>query len=334
MKLLVLGGTIFVGRHIVEAALARGHEVTLLTRGQHNPDLFPEAEKLRGDRDGGLDALQGRTWDAVIDTCGYFPRVVRQSAELLSQAVGLYVFVSSISVYKDYSAVGMDENSPLATIPDEAVEEITGETYGALKVLCEGVVEAACPSRALIIRPGLVVGPHDKSGRFTYWPRRVAEGGDVLAPGRPEKRVQFIDARDLAEWTIRLTEAGRAGVFNAVSADPNWTMGRLLDESKAVSGSDARFRWVPDDFLLSEGVAPWSDLPLWLPDTDEWAGAAFLSAARAVSAGLTFRPLAETIRETLDWDATLDESERPSAGIRREREAELLQKFSENRLTP
>ena len=329
MKLLILGGTIFVGRHIVDAALTRRHEVTLFNRGQHNADLFPDVEKLRGDRDGGLEALAGRTWDAVIDTCGYVPRIVGQSAALLAPAVGRYVFVSSISVYHDFAAEGMDETSPVATMPDESVEEVTGETYGPLKALCEQVVEAACPNRALILRPGLIVGPHDKSGRFTYWPHRVAEGGDVLAPGKPEKRVQFIDVRDLAEWIIRMVERGETGLFNAVSDDSSWTMGRLLEESKAVSGSNARFHWLPDEFLLAEGVAPWSDLPLWLPRTDEWLGADSLSAARAVAAGLTLRPFPDTIRDTLDWDRTLNPAERPSAGITREREAELLQKFSQ-----
>ena len=256
MRILTLGGTQFVGRHLTEAALARGHEVTLFHRGQHGADLYPQAEALRGDRDGGLGALRGRTWDVVLDTCGYVPRVVRQSAALLSKSVGHYVFVSSISIYRDFAVSGIDETYPMATMPDETVEKVTGETYGPLKVLCERVVEEAFPGRSLVIRPGLIVGPHDKTGRFTYWPRRVAEGGDVLAPGRPDKRVQFIDARDLAEWMIRLIERAETGTFNAVSDDATWTMGRVLDACRAVSGSDARLVWVPDDFLLAQGLTP------------------------------------------------------------------------------
>ena len=256
MKILVLGGTIFVGRHLTEAALARGHEVTLFHRGRHGADLFPGVETLHGDRDGGLDVLKGRAWDAIIDTCGYVPRVVRQSADLLSGSAERYVFISSISAYRDFAALGIDESYPTGTMPDETVEEVTGETYGPLKVLCERAVEEAFPGRALILRPGLIVGPHDKTGRFTYWPRRVAEGGDVLAPGRADKRMQFIDARDLAEWTIRLIERAMIGTFNAVSDDVTWTMGRVLEESRTISGSDARFVWASDGFLLAQVVTP------------------------------------------------------------------------------
>ena len=337
MKILVLGGTQFVGRHLTEAALARGHEVTLFHRGQHGAELFPDVERIHGDRDGGLEGLKGRTWDAVVDTCGYVPRVVRESAQLLANSVERYVFVSSISIYQDFAVRGIDETYPGATMPDETVEEITGESYGPLKVLCENVMEEVFPGRALIIRPGLIVGPHDKTGRFTYWPRRVSEGGDVLAPGRPDKRVQFIDARDLAEWTVRLIEAKDTGVFNAVSDDPTWTMGRVLEESLTVSDSDARFQWAADGFLLAEGVAPWADLPLWLPDAPEWVGADSISVAKAVAKGLTFRPLAQTVADTLAWDRTQpvgDHPTGPKAGISRERERELLEKLSKNFTTP
>ena len=337
MKILILGGTMFVGRHLTEEALARGHEVTLFHRGQHGGDLFPQVETLNGDRDGGLDVLKNRSWDVVLDTCGYVPRIVRQSAALLSQAVNRYVFISSISIYRDFAVQGIDEAYPGATMPDESVEEVNGETYGPLKVLCERVVEEACPGRALIVRPGLIVGPHDKTGRFTYWPRRVAEGGDVLAPGRPDKRVQFIDARDLAGWTVRLIERAETGTFNAVSGDTTWTMGRVLDTCRAVSGRDARFVWASDDFLLAQGLAPWTDLPLWLPDSPEWIGADSISAARAVAAGLTFRSLTQTVSDTLAWDQALPTEARAvtlKAGITRERERELLGKLSENFTAP
>lgn len=333
MKLLILGGTEFVGRHMAEAALARGHDVTLFHRGQHGAELFPQAEHVLGDRDGGLDALRDRTWDAVLDTCGYVPRVVRQSVDVLARAAGHYTFVSSVSVYQDFAVPGIDEDYAVAVMPDETVEEVTGETYGPLKILCEQAVCDSFPDRALVVRPGLVVGPHDKTGRFTYWPRRVAEGGDFLAPGRPGRRVQFIDARDLAAWTVSMIERRVAGTFNAVSDDPTWTMGRLLDECQAVSRVQANPVWADDAWLLGEGLQPWTDLPLWLPDTPEWAGAESVSVARAVAHGLTFRPLVETVADTLAWDKTLvadDRPQGPKAGITRDRERALLVKIRRN----
>ncbi|HZO86929.1 MAG TPA: NAD-dependent epimerase/dehydratase family protein [Chthonomonadaceae bacterium] len=326
MNLLILGGTVFVGRHLVEAALARGHTVTLFNRSQHNPELFPEVEKLRGDRDGDLGALQGRHWDAVLDTCGYVPRIVRASAELLADAVPHYTFISSISVYKDLSIPGMDENAPVGTLEDETTEEITAETYGPLKVLCEQAAEEAMPGRVLTIRPGLIVGPHDPTDRFTYWPHRVAQGGEVLAPGRPEQTVQFIDARDLAEWNIRLIEAGQTGVYNATGPDYPLTMGRLLDECKAVGGSDARFTWASQEFLQQEGVQPWTELPLWVPEEPDMAGFNAVNCDKAIAAGLTFRPLSDTIRDTLAWDATRPADREWRAGLKPERERELLEK--------
>jgi len=334
MKLLILGGTEFVGRHMAEAALARAHDVTLFHRGKHGAELFPQAEHVLGDRDGSLDALAGRTWDAVLDTCGYVPRVVRQSAELLAGAAGHYTFVSSVSVYQDFAVPGISEDYPIAVMPDETVEAVTGETYGPLKVLCERVVRRSFGDQALVIRPGLVVGPHDKTGRFTYWPRRVSEGGDFLAPGRPGRRVQFIDARDLAAWTVSMIERRVAGTFNAVSDDSTWTMGRLLDECQRAGAVQAIPIWADDAWLLGEGLQPWTDLPLWLPDTAEWGGAASVSAARAVAHGLSFRPPAETVADTLAWDQSLLLGGRPTAGITRDRERELLQKLSENLTSP
>src|SRR5436305_843135 len=264
MRLLIIGGTVFLGRHLVEAALQRGHEVTLFNRGQHNPELFPEVEKLRGDRDGELSALKGRTWDAVIDTCGYFPRVVRQSAGLLADSVGHYTFISSISVFPEDVPPGTTENAPLLSMDDETVEEITGETYGPLKVLCERAVEEELPGRTLIIRPGLIVGPNDPTDRFTYWPVRVARGGRTLAPGRPERLIQFIDVRDLAEWNIRMVEDRKTGIFNANGPNYDLSMGSLLESCKDVSGSDAEFVWVSEDFLTENGVGEWMDMPLWV----------------------------------------------------------------------
>ena len=312
MKILILGGTMFLGRHLVEAALRQGHEVSLFNRGQHNPDLFPEVEKLRGDRDGDLSALDGKRWDAVIDTCGYVPRIVRRSAALLADAVERYVFISTITVFADFSRPVTDENAPLGELTNKSVEEVTGETYGPLKALCEQAAESAMPGRALVIRPGLIVGPHDTTVRFVYWTRRVARGGEVLAPGRPEKQVQIIDARDLSEWTIRMVEQGRTGIYNATGPDYILTMEGLLEECKRVSGSDARFTWVSERFLIESGIKPWSELPLWLPGEEEDATHRYflsVNCAKAIAAGLTFRPLAETIRDTLEWDGA-----RPAAG--------------------
>lgn len=326
MKILILGGTIFLGRHTVEVALARGHEVTLFNRGQRNPDLFPNVEKLRGDRNGDLSALRGRKWDAVVDTCGYVPRLVRASAELLAQAVERYVFISSISVYRELDkAPGLDEVSPVGKLEDETVEEITGETYGPLKALCEQAAEAALPGLALNIRPGLIVGPHDPTDRFTYWPVRVARGGEVLAPDGPNWQTQVIDVRDLAEWTIRLVEAKAAGVFNATGPDYALTFGQLLDECKAVSGSEARFVWVDGKLLLEAGVQPWSELPLWRSGGDMT-----VSVSKAIANGLTFRPLADTIRDTLAWGATRSSDHEWRAGMKREREEEVLKLWSSN----
>ena len=335
MKILILGGTIFVGRHLVEAALARGHEITLLNRGRQNADLFPQVEKLRGDRDGdGLDALAGRSWDAVLDTCGYVPRIVRQSAEMLAGAVSRYVFISSISVYDDTSASGVDENSPLGTLEDAATEEIAGDTYGPLKVLCEQEVQAALPDGALIIRPGFIVGPHDPTDRFTYWPHRVAQGEDVLAPGRPDQPVQIIDARDLAEWTVRLLEQGVTGVYNATGPDYPLMLGEVLQTCKTVSGSDARFVWADDQFLKENQADTFSMLPFYIPESSGTNGIMDASIAKAVASGLTFRPLADTVNDTLTWDNARPADQPLKVGLSLERERELLKKYRGNFVTP
>jgi 2'-hydroxyisoflavone reductase len=325
MRLLILGGTVFLGRHLVEAAQTRGHEITLFNRGQHNPELFPKVEKLRGDRDNDLSALQGRRWDAVIDTCGYIPRAVRQSAELLADNVDHYTFVSSLSVYADFSQPGIDESAPVGRLDDPTVEEVTGETYGPLKALCEEAAEEAMPGRVFNVRPGLIVGPHDPTDRFTYWPVRVADGGDVLAPSRPDYPTEIIDVRDLAEWIIRMAEARKTGVYNATG--PAITIGELLETSRQVSGIDAQFHWVDEAFLLEKGVQPWQELPLWVTDDPNMAGFAHFNINKAVVDGLTFRPLDVTVRATLDWTATRPADYQWRAGITREREAELLSEW-------
>jgi 2'-hydroxyisoflavone reductase len=291
MKLLVLGGTVFLGRHVVEAALAAGHAVSLLNRGRR-PGLHPQAESLVGDRDGDMAALRGRAFDAVIDCSGQTPTHIARAVEALGSDVPHYLFVSTISVGASF---------PPGVRYDEQVPVCSGhEGYGALKARAEEAVEAALPGRVAIVRPGLIVGPHDPTGRFTYWPQRVARGGEVLAPGRPERPVQVIDARDLAAWCLHLAEARTTGVFNAVG--PELPMARLLDECREAAGSDARFTWVADETLLALGVAPWTGLPLWLAESDAgFGGLLQADNRRALAAGLRLRPVRETARDTLAW---------------------------------
>jgi 2'-hydroxyisoflavone reductase len=325
VKLLVLGGTRFLGRHIAEQAIALGHALTMFNRGVTNPGLFPEAEHLVGDRDGGLDALAGREFDAVIDTCGYVPRVVAASAQLLAPHVGHYTFISSVSVYDGNGNAGTDADSAVGTIADEAVEEITEESYGPLKALCERAVGEAMPGRALVIRPGLIVGPDDPTDRFTYWPARIAEGGRVLAPGRPSARSQVIDVRDLAAFTLDLAERGATGTLNAVGPEHPRTLGELLEACIAVTGSGAELVWVENDLLLEHGVEPWSDLPLWLGGDPELEWMEHVDPAPAVAAGLRLRPISDTIAATLEWHrANLGAEGRAGFRTSRSREAELL----------
>ncbi len=327
MRLLVIGGTIFLGRHCVEAALRRGHEVTLFHRGRHGSELFPEAEHVLGDRDGGLETLDGREWDAVLDTCGYVPRVVAQSAQRLASRCEIYAFISSISAYADLSSEGVTEEAPLATLENPLEETVTGETYGALKAACERVVEQCYAKRCLVVRPGLIVGPWDPTDRFTYWPVRISVGGNVLAPGDPARPVQFVDVRDLAEWIVAMLERRESGVFNAVGPNPPTTFGDLLDACVRASGSAARLVWVPDGFLLQCGAEPWADLPLWLPARSEHAGMECVDGMRAWNAGLKTRPIIETVRDTLCW---YDRERRGTgllAGMNRDREQEILSRW-------
>jgi 2'-hydroxyisoflavone reductase len=323
MRLLVLGGTVFLGRHVVAAALRRGHEVTLFNRGRHGPELFPDTEKLRGDRDGDLTALRGRRWDAVIDTSGHTPRAVRASAELLAAAVEQYTFISSFAVYADFPrAAGLDGSAPVVTPAGPVPAGVSPETIGPLKALCERALEPALVDRALVVRAGLLIGPHDPTDRFTYWPQRFAWGGEVLAPGAPELRVQLIDARDLAEWVVAAAESRRVGVYNATGPARPLTMAQLLEACRAESGSDARFTWVDDRFLLAAGLRPRMELPLWMPGDH---GAGTVDCRRAIAAGLAFRPLAATVRDTLDWDSARPAAAPRRAGITRERERQLLE---------
>jgi nucleoside-diphosphate-sugar epimerase len=300
VKLLVLGGTLFLGRHVVEAALARGDEVTLFNRGQTNPGLFPEIEHLVGDRDGDLSALAGREWDAVVDPSGYVPRIVRQSVELLVDATSQYSFVSSVSAYRDFRTSGIEEDYPLAELAEESEDVATH--YGALKALSEDVVREIHAERALIVRAGVIVGPYDWSNRFGWWIRRVAKGGDVLVPDAPDWPVQIVHARDLAEWMLAMAERREGGTFNAVSEPME--MLDLLGEIRSVTGSDAEFVPVAERFLLDEGIEPWDGLPLWLATSanPDFVGMMAVDVSNAQAAGLRPRPLAETIREVLAWE--------------------------------
>jgi nucleoside-diphosphate-sugar epimerase len=331
LRLLILGGTAFLGPEIVAAAKARDWTITLFNRGKTNPHLFPELEKLHGDRDGDLKSLEGRKWDAVIDTSGYVPRHVRDSATLLRDAVKHYVFISTISVYEELSKPGMDESAPVAKLADETTEKVTGETYGALKALCEKAAQSSIPDRTTVIRPGLIVGPGDSSDRFTYWPVRVDRGGEVLAPGDPQDPLQFIDVRDLAAWTVRTVAEGTLGVFNATGPTEPLPMGALLEACKKASGSDATLTWVNAGFLAEHKVAPWSDMPVWIPPVGEETGASRVSAARALAKGLVFRPVEETVKDTLAWWKGQPEARRAKlrAGIPPEREAEVLRAWHE-----
>ncbi|HKQ53772.1 MAG TPA: NAD-dependent epimerase/dehydratase family protein [Pyrinomonadaceae bacterium] len=344
MKILILGGTRFVGRHLVEAAVARGHEVTLFNRGKHSSAALAGVETIQGDRNRDLGKLRGRRWDAVVDTCGYLPRNVRAAAEILSGSVERYVFISSLSVYADVSRPGVDESAAVATLTGEQLAEANaidssgqpsavtyGELYGGLKALCERAAEEVLPGRVLVIRPGLIVGPDDYTDRFTYWVVRVARGGEVLAPGRPGRYVQLIDARDLAEWTVSMIERQATGVYNANGLAHELTMARVLEECQAVSRSDASFTWVTDDFLLREKVAAWGEMPLWLPEetAPQLKGFMFINCEKAVSHGLRFRPLSDTVRDTLAWYETTRPDEGLKAGLDPVKEQSLLRKRHE-----
>ncbi len=325
--ILMLGGTGFLGPPTVEAAIRRGHKVTLFNRGKTRPGLFPDLEKLHGDREkDDLKALEGRKWDAVVDTSANVPRWVKKAAAVLGPNIGHYIYISSISVYSDTSKPGMDETAPVATIDDPTTEKIDGRTYGALKALSEKAAEAAMPGRVAVVRPGLIVGPEDPSDRFTYWPWRVSQGGEVLAPGAPDDPIQLIDVRDLGEFLVHLIEGKTTGIFNALGPDRTLTMGQMLEACKVVARSDATLTWANAEFLEKQGVQPWSDMPVWVPSAGETAGFAKVSNARAVKAGLTFRPIADTVKATLDWFRTVPEERRSKlrAGITRERETKVL----------
>lgn len=332
-RLLVLGGTRFLGPAIVHDALARGYEVTLFNRGKSNPGMFPDLDTRIGDRNtGDLASLEEGEWDVVVDTSGYVPDHVRQTAELLKDRAGHYVFVSTISVYAEFGAAHTDETAAVGTVEPDVLAGIKtigdsfqggGQLYGPLKALCEEAAEAAMPGRVANLRSGLIVGPEDGSDRFTYWCARIERGGEVLAPGDPDAEVQFVDVRDLGRFCVTCGEDRVAGVMNTVGFPFHVSMQELLHGAKIVLGSDARFTWADSEYLMEQGVAPYMGLPLWLPDGMR----GHFDNRKALDAGLTCRPIGDTIRDTTAWH--LEERGRDHrfqrAGMEPEREAELLE---------
>ena len=314
MKLLIIGGSVFVGRHMVEAALAQGHQVTVFNRGTHAADLPIGVEHVRGDRDVDMSALLGRRFDSVIDCCAYTPEQITRAAAVLQHQVDHYVLISTISVYKSFpSGKPYDETAPVGD----------GDDYGGRKARAEAALAVAFPGRAVCVRPGLIAGPYDPTGRLTYWPVRVAKGGTVLAPGRPERPVQWIDARDLAAWCVALAERKTTGVFNALGTTD--TMEKFLDACRMACNPQTEFRWMPDAQLLAADVAPWTGMPLWLPESDEnFAGMLLASSERAQAAGLIARPWQDTLRDTLNWAREAGDMALGSAGISMAQESKLL----------
>ncbi len=339
LRILILGGTGFTGPYQVRYALSRGHKVTTFNRGKTHPGELPsEVEQLIGDRNGKLDALKGRQWDAVIDNPTTLPAWVRDAAQILKGNVERYVFTSTISVYAD-TGQGVDETAPLAKYDGldpyketiEAVKASGYKTYGPLKALSEKEAEKWFPGKTLIIRPGLIVGPRDETDRFTYWPVRIDRGGEVVAPGNPSDPVQFIDARDLAEWTIRMAESRETGIYNATGPAKPLEIVAMLDGIKGALHSNAKFTWLPADFLKPQKVEAWSDMPVWAGDE---LGLARTKIDRALAKGLTFRPLAETSRDTLAWFKSLPQERQSKlrAGLTPEREAGVLVTWKKQKL--
>ncbi len=322
MKLLIVGGTRFLGRHLAAAALSAGHELTLLHRGRSNPGLFPAARHLIADRRADLSLLADGHWDAVIDTCAYVPREVHTLAAALAGRVRHYLLVSTVSVYRDIGPSGVDEDAPLSTLVDPNTETVTADTYGGLKALCEEAAQQAFGSATLIARPGLIVGPHDPTERFTWWVRRVQRGGRFVAPAPAEAPVQFIDARDLAAWLLAQAAAGTRGAFNLCGPTQALSWRDWLTRLVAALQVDAEPCWVPEQALLAAGVAPWTGLPLWLPTAD--AGLHRVDIRRALAAGLSCRPLEHTVRDTRDWARDHPAPHGPGPGLAADLEAQLL----------
>ncbi len=332
MKILILGGTKFVGRTLVDSALEAGHQITLFNRGKSNPNIFANVETLVGDRDGNLSALEGRTWDIAIDTCGYVPRIVRQSVELLKDSVERYVSISTLSVYEEADA-DIAEESPLKKIADETTEEITAETYGALKVLCENEVEKCFARRSLHIRPGYIIGPHDPTDRFTYWALKATQAGDALAPNPPERQMQVVDARDLATWIISSCEKDYKGFYNAVGLANPLRFDELLATCVKVAtekkSDAANFVWVDEEFLTQNDVGFGSELPLCSESPKDSSTKRIFNSSKAIAAGLSFCPLSETISNTITWAKSRPSDKQLHAGLTLEKESHVLSAWSQ-----
>ncbi len=329
LRILILGGTGFIGPHQVEYALRRGHAVTLFNRGITNSHLFPEVEKLRGDRNDDLEALKGREWDVVFDNAAMDPEWVRLSAGVLKDSVQQYLFVSTLSVFADDGVVGQDEQSVLALYDEEADEAVTGSAYGGRKVLCEQAAEEVFPGRATVIRPSIITGPGDPTMRFPYWPIRINRGGEVLVPGEYADPIQIIDARDLAEFAVSLCERSVPGIFN--SSGPAYPMGRMLDDIKVGLGSDATFTWTPEEFLEEQEVLRQinglASTAVRVPGLE---GYNQYNVDKALGAGLTIRPIGVTARDTVDWfEAMPEEGRRGGRTLSHERELELMAAWHE-----
>jgi 2'-hydroxyisoflavone reductase len=321
MNLLILGGTAFLGRHLVTLAHARGHTLTLFHRGQTNPGLFPEIESIHGDRTADLSPLAGRRWDAVIDTSGYHPRAVTATAQALSGMVDRYLFVSTISVYADFTQPHQDESAPVARLENPNEVELSNATYGPLKTHCEDVVLAEFGTRSLVVRPGLIIGPHDPTDRFTYWPVRARRGGEILAPQQADLPVQAIDARDLAEWMLNALEQGRDGIYNLTGPRLPYTLGALLADCIAAAQpqTPTTLTWVSPEFIAAHNLIPFQELPLWVPPT--MPGLLTIDCTRAAAVGLHTRPLRASAADILAWHSP---SAPLRAGLDAQREQELL----------
>jgi len=328
LRILILGGTGFIGPHLVRYVLGRGHIPTLFNRGRTNTHLFPEVEKLVGDRENDLESLKGRTWDAVIDNSASIPRWVRDSAQLLKDSADVYLFTSTRSTYSDFTQIGMTEEAGPQFDVDPALTDDPDVRlpYGQAKVLCEYETKRAFPGRYLIVRPGLIVGPGDQTDRFTYWPARIHRGGEVLAPGEPENPVMFIDVRDLAEWYVHLLERGARGALNALGPEAPLSFAELLYGIRAITSTPVSFTWVATDFLLEHEVRPYSHMPLWMPARGDRAGFNRWDLSKPLAMGLKYRPLAVTAKDTLEFHLSrpLERQQELRAGITPQREAELL----------
>lgn len=328
LRVLILGGTGFIGPHTIAALGRGGHQITLFNNDRESAKKFPELESLFGDRDGKIEALNGRDWDVVIDNSGYVTRHVRLSADALKDRVGHYIFISSISAYADLSKPGIDEDYPLATLKDPDVEKVTDETYGGLKAACENVVREVYGSRYTVIRPTYIVGPGDPTDRFTYWPARVSRGGEMLAPGTSGDPVQFIDVRDLAGFIAACAGQRHTGDFNLCNPPRSVSMGQLLDSSLKVSGAGTKVVWVDEKFIEAQKFEG-NEIPIWSPTEGEYAGAALVESTRAVAKGLKFRPLDVTVSDTLAWNATRPAERRKKlrAGLTLDQERALLEEW-------